>query len=116
MDWYDGLKVRPIRDGGIYVLAAPAQEDGVEVKLGTYNGSWYSGGQLTPVVYFSEVTDLPADAAAKAKVLREALQEAAKEEPKAMPADRIEAGKMPEGMETLISDRLIAEDPELEEE
>ncbi len=109
MEWNDGLKVKPIRDGGVFVLASPAADsDGVEVKLGTYKDKegWLSGGQLTPVVYFSEVTDLPADAATKAKVLKEALQyEAVK---KAMPADVITVGEMP----PILADEQITEDPE----
>lgn len=74
MEWNDALKLRPIRDGGVYVLACPAEKGGgVEIMLGTYKEGWQAGGKLTPAIYFAEITELPADAGTKAKEIREAL-------------------------------------------
>lgn len=74
MIWNDATKLRPIKNGGVYVLACPAAADGVEIKLGTYQDLWVSGGRVTPVIYFSEVDNLPADSAVKANEIREALE------------------------------------------
>ena len=73
MIWNDATKLRPIKNGGVYVLVCPAAEDGVEIKLGTYQDQWVSGGRITPVIYFAEVANLPADSAVKANEIREAL-------------------------------------------
>ena len=75
MNWIDALRLRPIRDGGVYVLACPAPDGGVEIMLGSYRGEWRSGGKTVPAIYFAEVGDLPADTHEKAKQISDALQE-----------------------------------------
>ena len=36
MNWNDGLKLRPVSGGGVYVLICPS-EGGVELKLGQFD-------------------------------------------------------------------------------
>lgn len=76
MKWNDALTLRPIRNGGVYVLACPAKEGGgVEIMLGSYRDQWLSGGKKVPAIYFAAVDGLPEDTAEKAKQINDILQD-----------------------------------------
>ena len=76
MNWNDGLKLRPIATDGLYILACPS-EDGVEIRMGKFDGAWKSAGTPVPqVIYFTEISGLPADAAIKARQIIAAEKEA----------------------------------------
>ena len=76
MNWNDGLKLRPIATDGVYILACPS-EDGVEIRMGKFDGAWKSAGTPVPqVIYFTEISGLPADAAIKARQIIAAEKEA----------------------------------------
>lgn len=79
MNWVDGLKTRPLFNGGVYVLIC-ATTAGMEIKLGRYQNGWNDGsGMEDQVLYYCEVEDMPADAQAKAMQISRALQERAME-------------------------------------
>lgn len=77
MEWIDGLKNRPVADGGIYVLLCPSEE-GVSVKLGEYRNGWRSGAEtLQAVLYYGAIKAVPEDTEVKAARIREAMEKEA---------------------------------------
>ena len=79
MDWFDGLKTRPIEVGGLYVLLCAEPDGSVGAKLGSYTESgWRAGGEKVPAaIYYGCVDNLPADVMGKAAAVAAQLRAAA---------------------------------------
>lgn len=97
MEWIDGLKNRPVADGGIYVLLCADPEGNVSVKLGNYTESgWRAGGEKVPaVIYYGCLDDLPVDVMSKAAAIASQMR-----------ADAAKAEYLPTEAEIILDDEF----------
>lgn len=119
MDWNDGLKLNPKEAGGIYMLLCPA-ETGVEVRLGSYAADgWHSGGEPVPhVIYFTELSGIPHDAADKGRRIWEMMQAEKKKRIEEDTLKKAEEGaikKVQENQKALEAEEAAAAEAAVEE-